>query len=360
MNGRPGPPAVRLEAIGRAVGGTVVGPSDTMITGVSSLGEAAPGDIVYVENERLADAARASRATAFVVAALIDDLPRPQIIVAEPRFAFVRIVETFFTAPRRPRGVAREVTLGADVVIGAEPSIWPFVTLGNRVRLGDRVTLYPGVFVGDEAVIGDDTILHPNVTVRERCAIGARVIVHSGAVVGSDGFGYVQRDGRHHKVPQLGTVVIEDDVELGANVTIDRATFGRTLVGRGTKVDNLVQVAHNVEIGEHTVLAGQAGISGSTRIGSHVMVGGQVGFADHVEVGDGATVAAQSGVFRDVPPGAIVAGSPALPHYEAGPIHGALLRLPELRRQIRRLEQRVKELEARADAAPKPRRSRQR
>jgi len=252
------------------------------------------------------------------------------------------------------------VTLGADVVIGPEPSIWPFVTLGNRVRLGARVTLYPGVFVGDEAVIGDDTVLHPNVTVRERCSLGARVIVHSGAVIGSDGFGYVQQDGRHHKVPQRGTVVIEDDVELGANVAIDRATFGRTLVRRGTKVDNLVQIAHNVEIGEHSVLAGQAGISGSTRIGSYVMVGGQAGFADHLEVGDGAMVAAQAGVFRDVPSGTLVAGSPALPRDQAGPIHGALLRLPELRRQLLRLEQRVKELEARAEAPPKPRRSRQR
>jgi len=360
MNGRPGPPAARLEEIAGAVGGTVVGAPDTMITGVSSLSEAVPGDIAYVEDERFAEAARGSRAAAFVAASAVDGLGKPQVIVAEPRFAFVRIVEAFFTAPRRTRGVAREVTLGAGVVIGPEPSIWPFVTLGNRVRLGARVTLYPGVFVGDEAVIGDDTVLHPNVTVGERCSLGARVIVHSGAVIGSDGFGYVQQKGRHHKVPQLGTVVIEDDVELGANVTIDRATFGRTLVRRGTKVDNLVQIAHNVEVGEHTVLAGQAGISGSTRIGSYVMVGGQAGFADHLEVGDRAMVAAQAGVFRDVPPDTLVAGSPALPRDQAGPIHGALLLLPEMRRQLRRLEQRVKELEARADAPPKARRSRQR
>ena len=283
------------------------------------------------------------------------------MIVAEPRFAFVRIVEAFFTAPRRARGVAREVTLGADVVIGPEPSIWPFVTLGNRVRLGARVTLYPGVFVGDDAVIGDDTVLHPNVTVRERCSIGARVIVHSGAVIGSDGFGYVQHDGRHHKVPQLGTVVIEDDVELGANVAIDRATFGRTLVRRGTKVDNLVQIAHNVEIGEHTR---------ARRPGRHL---GQ--HADRLlrdGRGTGGLRRSPRGrrsapwsprrpaCFRDVPSGTLVAGSPALPRDQAGPIHGALLRLPELRQQLRRLEQRVKELEARAEAPPKARRSRQR
>ena len=360
MNGRPGPPAARVDEIARVAGGTVVGAPDATITGVASLSDAGPGDITYVEGERFAEAARGSRAGAFVVAAAVDGLGRPQVVVAEPRFAFVLIVEAFFTAPRRARGLAREVTLGADVVIGPEPSIWPFVTLGNRVRLGARVTLYPGVFVGDDAAIGDDTILHPNVTVRERCWVGARVIVHSGAVIGSDGFGYVQKDGRHHKVPQLGTVVIEDDVELGANVAVDRATFGRTLIRRGTKVDNLVQIAHNVEIGEHTAIAGQTGISGSTRIGSHVMVGGQAGFADHLEVGDRAMVAAQAGVFRDVPSGTRVAGSPALPLDQAGPIQGGILRLPDLRRQLRRLEQRVKELEARADAPPKARRTRQR
>lgn len=361
MNGRPVAPAARLRDIAEAVGGTVVGNGDTAIRGVSSLDEAAPGELAYVDGERYADRARASRAAAFVVDSVIESLDRPQVVVPQPRLAFVSVVERFFTAPRRPRGVAREVALGLDVTIGPEPSIWPFVTLGNRVRLGARVTLYPGVFVGDDTAIGDDTVLHPNVTVRERCEIGARVVVHSGASIGSDGFGFVQKDGRHVKVPQLGTVVIEDDVEIGANATVDRATFGRTLIRRGSKIDNLVQVAHNVEIGEHTVLAGQAGISGSTRIGSHVMVGGQAGFADHVSVGDGAMVAAQAGVFRDVPAGTLVAGSPALPADEAGPIHGALLRLPDLRRQLRRLEQRVKDLEARAEApAPKARRTRQR
>src|SRR5262249_18433475 len=200
------------------------------------------------------------------------NLDRPQLVAGDPRRAFVDIIDRFFTPPRRPRGIAREITRGLDVVIGPDPSIWPFVTLGNRARLGARVTLYPGVFVGDDVVIGDDSILYPNVTVREGAVLGARVIVHSGAVLGSDAFGYLQQDGRHHKIPQRGIVVIEDDVELGANVTVDRATFGRTLIRRGTKIDNLVQIAHNVEIGEHSVLAGQAGVSGSARIGSGVMV----------------------------------------------------------------------------------------
>ncbi len=360
MTGRPELPSVRLTLIAGTVGGTVVGDSDVEITGVSSLGDAGPRDLAYVDGDRFAAAARASRAGALLVAAALPDVDRPQIVVASPRYAFVRVVEALFTAPRQPRGVAHDVTRGLDVTIGPDPSIWPFVTLGNRVRLGARVTLYPGVFLGDDVVVGDDTILHPNVSVRERCEIGARVIVHSGAVIGSDGFGYLQHEGRHQKIPQLGTVVLEDDVELGANVAVDRATFGTTRVGRGTKVDNLVQIAHNVSIGEHTILAGQAGISGSTRIGSRVMVGGQAGFADHVEVGDRAQVAAQSGVFRDVPAGATVAGSPALSHDQAGPIYGAILRLPDLRKELRRLAQRVSELEAQAHTKPTAKRRRSR
>lgn len=352
MTARPAPPAVRLADIARTVGGVVVGDAGTEITGVASLADAGPGDLAYVDSDRYAPVARKSRASALVVGSTIDDVGQSQLVVSEPRYAFVRIVEGFFTAPRRSRGVASDIVRGLDVAIGPDASIWPFVTLGNRVRLGARVTLYPGVFIGDDAVVGDDTILYPNVTVRERCTLGARVIVHSGAVIGSDGFGYVQAGGRHHKIPQLGIVVVEDDVELGANVTVDRATFGQTVIRRGAKVDNLVQIAHNVSIGEHSVVAGQAGISGSTRLGSYVMVGGQAGFADHVEVGDRAQVAAQSGVFRDVPAGAAVAGSPALAHEQAGPIYGAFLQLPELRKQLRRLEQRVRQLEGQAEAKP--------
>lgn len=358
MKGRSEPPQIRLGEIARLVGGTVLGDADTRVTGVSSLEDAGPGDLAFVEGESFVPAALGSRAGALVVGTAIAGFAGAQLLVAAPRYAFVRIVAGLFTAAGRPRGVAREVNRGHDVVIGPDASIWPFVTLGNRVRLGARVTLFPGVFVGDDVAIGDDSTLYPSVTVREGCVLGARVIVHSGAVIGSDGFGYVQHEGRHHKIPQLGIVVLEDDVELGANVTVDRATFGRTLIRRGTKVDNLVQIAHNVSIGEHTVIAGQAGVAGSTRIGSHVMVGGQAGLADHLEVGDGAMVAAQAGVFRDVPAGATLAGSPAVPLELAGPVHALLLRLPELRTQLRRLERRVRELEAQAKPPRTPRRPR--
>jgi UDP-3-O-[3-hydroxymyristoyl] glucosamine N-acyltransferase len=345
MRRPPAASAVPLSDIAAAVGGRQAG-SETSILGVSSLDEAEAGDLAYVENDRFIEAARASRASAFLVGREIPAFGRPQIVVPEPRLAFLRVVERFFTAPRRPRGIAADVARGADVRIGPDTSIWPFVTLGNRVTLGARVTLYPGVFVGDGAAIGDDSILYPNVTVREGSVIGARVVIHGGAVIGSDGFGYVQHEGRHHKIPQLGIVVVEDDVELGANVTVDRAAFGRTVIGRGTKVDNLVHIGHNVTVGPHGILVAQVGISGSTRLGSHVVVGGQAGLVDHIEIGDRAMIGAQAGVVRNVPEGQIVVGTPAAPHDVGLRAHALLLRLPELRQQVRELAARVRALEA--------------
>ncbi len=323
---------------------------------MSSLDEADAGDLAYVDGDRFIEAARASRASAFLVGQEIAGLERPQVVVPDPRLAFVRVVERFFTAPApAARGSPPRSCAAPTFEIGPDASIWPFVTLGNRVTLGARVTLYPGVFVGDDAAIGDDSILYPNVTVREGCVIGQRVIIHSGAVIGSDGFGYVQHEGRHHKIPQLGIVVVEDDVELGANVTVDRATFGRTVIGRGTKVDNLVHIGHNVTVGPHSILVAQAGIAGSTRLGSHVVVGGQAGLVDHIEIGDRAMIGAQAGVVRNVPEGQIVVGTPAAPHDVGLRAHALLLRLPELRQQLRELAARVRALETPPAPAPKTR-----
>ena len=347
-------PAGPLSDIAAAVGGRQVG-AETSILGVSSLDEADEGDLAYVDGDRFIEAARASRASAFLVDQEIAGIERPQVVVPDPRLAFVRVVERFFTRPRRPRGIAAQVVRGADVRIGHDASIWPFVTLGNRVTLGARVTLYPGVFIGDDAAVGDDSILHPNVTVREGSLIGQRVIIHSGAVIGSDGFGYVQHEGRHHKIPQLGIVVVEDEVELGANVTVDRATFGRTVIGRGTKIDNLVHIGHNCTIGPHSILVAQAGIAGSTRLGSYVVVGGQAGLVDHIEIGDRAMIGAQAGVVRNVPEGQIVIGTPAAPHDVGLRAHALLLRLPELRQQLRELTARVRALESPPAPAPKTR-----
>jgi UDP-3-O-[3-hydroxymyristoyl] glucosamine N-acyltransferase len=336
-----------LREIADFVGGRLVGGGLDRVIGVAGLDEAGPADLSYVSTDRHAKAALASRAGAVVVPQEIERLQRPQIVTGNPSYAFARIVQRFFVEAPSRRGVAPDFVKGQDVSIGDEPSIWPNVTVGDRVKLGHRVTLYPGVFLGDDVVVGDDTLLYPNVTVRERCRIGSRVVIHAGTVIGSDGFGYVPHEGRHQKIPQVGSVVIEDDVELGANVTVDRATFGQTTVGRGTKVDNLVQIAHNVTVGEHSILVAQAGVAGSTTLGHHVVLGGQVGITDHVTIGDGAIVAAKGGVTKDVPAGQVVSGYPALPHDQALRASVLVARLPELRRQMIELEKRMGEIAGR-------------
>ncbi|MGE3152541.1 MAG: UDP-3-O-(3-hydroxymyristoyl)glucosamine N-acyltransferase [Nitrospiraceae bacterium] len=341
----PPPPAISLTDIAEFVQGRVEGDPAVVVHGVSNLQEAEPADLSYIAQDRFLSQARESRAAAFIVAHRFAEVPQPQILVSNPAYAFARVVQHWFVPSYQARGVAPDLVQGAGVRIGAEASIWPSVTLGDGVTIGARVTLYPGVFIGDESKIGDDSVLYPNVVVRERCTIGRRVVIHSGTVIGSDGFGYVQHEGRHHKVPQIGGVVLEDDVELGANVTIDRATFGVTRIRRGSKVDNLVQIAHNVEIGEDTIVVAQVGIAGSTRVGSHVMIGGQAGLADHLHIEDRVLIAARSGVNRNLASDQIVSGAPAMPHEQALKAQALIPHLPELRQQLRQLHKRVEALE---------------
>lgn len=340
------PSPITLTQIHEIVGGTIHGDLHTSISSLTSLGQADPQALSFVTNDKMLKVAADLRVAALLVHRQVSDLAVPHIVVDNPMLAFARVAQTFFVRPYVPRGIAETVTQGADVRIGADPSIWPYVTLGDRVTLGNRVTLYPGVFVGSDSTIGDDSVLYPNVVVREGCSLGARVIVHSGTVIGADGFGYVPHQGRHHKIPQLGGVVIEDDVELGANVTVDRATFGRTLVKRGTKVDNLVQIAHNVTVGEHCILVAQVGIAGSTTIGHHVMIGGQAGLADHITIGDQVMIAAKAGVNRSVESNQMVGGIPAMPQEKALRIQGNIFQLPAMKELVRNLEQRVVALEA--------------
>ncbi len=340
------PSPLTLAQIHEVVGGTVHGDSQTQIFGLTSLGEADSQALSFIVNDKVLKAAVTVPVAALLIHRHVPDLTVPHIVVDNPLLAFARVAQTFFVRPQVSRGIAEQVVQGADVRVGADPSIWPFVTLGDRVTIGNRVTLYPGVFVGSDSTIGDDSVLYPNVVVREGCSLGARVIVHSGTVIGADGFGYVQHQGRHHKIPQLGGVVIEDDVELGANVTVDRATFGRTLVKQGTKVDNLVQIAHNVTVGAHCILVAQVGIGGSTTIGHHVMIGGQAGLADHLTIGDQVMIAAKAGVHRSIESNQVVGGIPAMPQEKALRIQGGIFQLPAMKEQVRTLEQRVVALEA--------------
>src|SRR6476646_11137201 len=345
MGSLSAPISLTLAQIHQLVGGTLHGNGTAVLSSLSSLNDATPQALAFIASDHAAKIPGGIKAGALLVHRYFPDLAIPQLVVPNPLLAFAQVAQTFFVRLPATRGIAAEVTKGAGVHIGDDPSIWPFVTLGDRVTIGARVTLYPGVYIGADSMVGDDSVLYPNVVVREGCSLGARVIVHSGTVIGADGFGYVQHQGRHHKIPQLGGVVIEDDVELGANVTVDRATFGRTLVKQGTKVDNLVQIAHNVIVGEHCILVAQVGIAGSTTIGHHVMIGGQAGLADHLTIGDQVMIAAKAGVIRSVESNQVVGGMPAMPQEQALRILGGISQLPAMKELVRNLEQRVVDLE---------------
>ena len=338
-------PGIRIHELAQFVQGHVHGSEDVRITGVSSLEQAEPGDLAFVTDPNLSDLARQSKAGAFVLTQPLEDDSRPQLIAPNPLYAFACLTQRFFLPPSPSTGIADLVTKGMDVRIGPETSIGGFVTLGDRVQLGARVTVHPGVFLGNDTIVGDDSIIYPNVTVLEGCLLGARVIVHSGTVIGSDGFGYVQHQGRHQKIPQLGHVVIEDDVEIGANVTIDRATFGNTMIKRGTKIDNQVQIAHNVQIGEDCIIVSQVGIAGSTTLGHHVLVGGQAGLSDHLTIGEHAKIAAAAGVSRSVKPGQAVGGYLAFDYTAWLRTQTLVQRLPELRKEVQELKAKLAALE---------------
>lgn len=339
------PTPVTLAQIQQLVGGIIHGDEQSQVFELAGLGESTAKSLSFIANDKAAKAAAHVSAAALLVHRHLPDVAIPQIVVTHPLMAFAQVAQRYCTRPIIPRGIAENLVQGSDVRIGENPSIWPFVTLGDRVTIGARVTLYPGVFVGSDSTIGDDSILYPNVVVREGCALGSRVIVHSGTVIGADGFGYVQHQGRHHKIPQIGGVVIEDDVELGANVTVDRATLGVTRIKQGTKVDNLVQIAHNVTVGEHTIIVAQVGIAGSTTIGHHVMIGGQAGLSDHITIGDQVMIAAKAGVHRSIESNQIVGGAPALPRDRALKVQGVIHHLPELNQLVRSLEERIQALE---------------
>lgn len=349
------PAGYTLEILGQAIGATVHGPGQVRITGVNSLEGARPGDLAVLKNDRLLDKAIQSQASAFLLSNVQPRLTAAQLISPNPQYDLVRLINQFFTPARPSKGIAKEVLLGEEVRIGPDAIIGPFVTLGDRARIGARVTLCSGVYIGEDVHIGDDSILYPNVIVLDRCRIGSGVILHAGTVIGSDGFGYLQHEGRNHKIPQRGIVVIGDDVEIGANVTIDRATFGETRIQQGTKVDNQVQIAHNVTIDEHCIVIAQVGIAGSTQIGKHVVIGGQAGLLDHLTVGDRAMIAAGSGIEKNVEAGAIMSGRPAKRHEVTLRTQVLIQRLPELRQQLNDLEKRLATLEANQPPRPSPR-----
>ena len=323
-------PAVPLSDIVAFVSGAYHGP-DVTIHGVAPLAEAREGQISFLSNPKYAPQLESTGATAVLVAKDLEgDSPR-WIRVANPYFAMASVVARFFDVRPRPDGISPQASIASSATLGKGVAIGAFSAIGERAEIGDGVVIYPQVTIEADAVIGAGTIVYPNVSVYHACRIGQRCIVHSGVVIGSDGYGFAQEGGRHHKIPQVGIVRIEDDVEIGAGTTIDRAALGETVIGEGTKIDNLVQIGHNVKIGKHCLLVSQVGIAGSTELGDYVVVAGQSGFAGHLKIGSRVQVAAKSAVLEDVAEGTKVMGIPAVPFREFARREAHLRRLTKRR-----------------------------
>lgn len=335
-----------LFEIASIVEGRLIGDGSAVITGVASITDAGAGDISFISEKKYLKLLKTTKASAVIVNDESAAASGVAVIVAKnPQLAFAKLLDVFRPQVLPGPGVHPKAEAHKGALLGVDVSVQAFAVIEEGARVGDRTIIFPSVYIGRNASIGADCILYPGVVVREECKIGDRVIIHSNSIVGSDGFGYTRAGGKYVKLPQRGIVRICDDVEIGACVTIDRAAIGETVVGRGTKIDNLVQVAHNVKIGEDTIIVAQVGIAGSTTVGSRVQLGGQVGLAGHIEVGDDVLVGAQSGVTNDVPSKSIVSGYPVVPHGEWLRSAALFSKLPEFKKRIAELEKRLEELE---------------
>jgi len=337
--------------IAKHLGGEVIGDASLVLKGFAPADRAQPGDLTFAENESYFARAEQSAASAIMVDGPGTSAHKALIRVPNARVAFAKVLPLFFPEPAFAAGIHPTAVVPASAQVDPTAHIGPHCILGEKVRVGARSVLQGLNAVGADCLIGEDVNLFPNVTLYPRTEVGNRVRIHSGTVVGSDGFGYVLDNGIHRKVPQIGNVIICDDVELGANVTVDRGALGPTIVGKGTKIDNLVQVAHNVTVGEHCIIVSQAGIAGSTKLGNYVILGGQVGLAGHLKIGNRVSVAAQSGVMNNIPDGEKWIWSPAQPDRQAKRQMIALQQLPELFRRVKQLE---KQLGVKADTTAPP------
>jgi UDP-3-O-[3-hydroxymyristoyl] glucosamine N-acyltransferase len=333
---------MRLSEIAKKLACELRGQGDIEITRVAGIEEAGPGDLTFVSNRKYVKHIKTTRASAIILGFDIPDLPIPSLRATNPYLAFARALELFYQPLRSEPGIHPTAVIAADASIGPGASIGPYVVISCGCAIGRSVTIHPHAVLYPGVVLGDDVVLHAHVVVRENCRLGDRVVVQNGSVVGSDGFGFApQEDGAYYKIPQSGAVIVEDDVEIGAGATIDRAAVGNTRIRRGAKLDNLVQVGHGSEVGENSVLAAQTGLAGSTRIGKKVMAAGQVGFAGHLNVGDGAVFTAQTGVPHDVPAGAVMSGYPAMANVNWRRSVAVFAQLPEILKRLRELERRM-------------------
>lgn len=336
-----------LQEIAQHIRGEIVGDKNLVVTGVCGVKEAQKGDLSFIANAKYSPLAEKTKASALIVPRDVSIPGKSVIRTDNPSLAFTKAVSLFVDddAPKPAVGVHPTAVIADGVKIGKNVSIGPCAVIESKAEIGDGVVIGSGTYIGRSTKIGKDSHLYPHVMVREKISIGERVIIHSGAAIGSDGFGFINVDGTHQKIPQVGTVVIEDDVEIGANVTIDRARFDRTVVGRGTKIDNLVHIGHNVIMGKNCIVIAQVGISGSVIVEDNVTLAGQAGVVGHLTIGKGSVVAAQTGVTKSLPPNSVVFGMPSRPLSEAKRIHACMQKLPEYVKRIQELEAKVGHLQ---------------
>ena len=336
---------MKLGDLSSIVQGKILGDPELEITGAAGIREAERGDITFISSPKFVKYLHESNASCVIVKEPIEGLAVTQLVVSNPYYTFAKALELIYPGRAVAPGISGMAAVSQKASIGREVAVLPFVYVADNVSIGDGTVLYPGVCIGEHSSVGNSCIIYPNVTIRENVRIGDRVIIHAGTVVGSDGFGYVLEKESHYKIPQVGGVVIEDDVEIGSNVSIDRATVGDTVIGKGTKIDNLVQIAHNVKIGAKSLVIAQVGIAGSSELGSFVTLAGQVGVADHVTVESGTILGGQAGVIPGHLPKGIYSGTPAMPHRDWLKSKALFARLPEMGKKMRELEERLNKLE---------------
>lgn len=333
---------MKLAELAERLGCKLAGDPELEIEGVAGVEDAQPGHLTFLSNPRYAKRAKQTKASAILVGEQSDELPLAQLVSSNPYLDFARALELFYQAPRPAAGVHPTAVIAVSAEIGEGARIGAYAVVGEDVRIGKNAAIHPHVTIYDGVEIGDDFTAHAQAVVREHCRIGDRVILQNGVVVGGDGYGFAQRaDGSHHKIPQAGIVVIEDDVEIQAGSCIDRAAVGETRIRRGTKIDNLVQIGHAVEVGEHNIICSQTGVAGSTTLGDHCILAGQVGIINHLKIGNRVLITAQTGVGHDVPDGAKISGSPELDNRQWLRCTAVYNRLPQLDREVKRLKKRL-------------------
>jgi UDP-3-O-[3-hydroxymyristoyl] glucosamine N-acyltransferase len=337
---------ISLSELIQWIDGRIVGDPQKIIKGIAPFDAASPDDITFADSSKLLKNIHETSAGAVIVPEDFTGQGRANLVFCKaPRLAFAKLMNSFSPAAQPAPGFSQLAHIGRNFSFGTDVHIAPSVVIEDNVRIGHRVTIRPHVYVGEGVILGDDVDIFPNVSILSGCQIGNRVLIHSGTVIGSDGFGFVPEGHRHIRIPQKGIVQIDDDVEIGANNTIDRATFGKTWIKQGVKTDNLVHIAHNVVVGENTLIIAQVGIAGSSTIGKNVILAGQAGVSGHLSIGDHAMVGPQAGLVRSVPAGEIVSGSPQMPHKTWLRVQQTLIGLPELKKKITDLEKRLKMME---------------